>query len=232
MQREPVYEALQRRSALRFRAPRRAGGVPHPVVARVRAALLQRRMRPPEERQLIAEARTFALSIPAPVRLQVCVSLDGSQSYVYAWMEAAAVLAACTTVEQRGDGRSARLAPISEWQGASAHAEAPYHYVVATDVDDENDADFNRWYDTEHLPGLAAVPGAVHCARLSTRDGGPRYHACYDLTAPEVLDCAEWQATRRSAWSSRVRPHFKNPRRIMFRTLLDERRLAVSSAYF
>jgi hypothetical protein len=231
MQREPVYEALQQRSALRFRAPRRAGGASHPVVARVRAALLQRRVRPPAEQQLIAEARAFALSIPAPVRLQVCLSLDGSQSYTYAWMEAA-VLAACAFGENLGAGRSARLAPISEWQGASAAAEAPYHYVVATDVEDENEADFNRWYDTEHMPGLAAVPGAVHCARLSTRDGGRRYHACYDLTGPEVLDGAQWQAARHNAWSSRMRPHFKNPRRIMFRTLLDERRLAVSSAYF
>jgi len=221
MHREAVYEALQRRSALRWRAPRRGAGSPHPVIARVRAALLQRRARPPEERQLIAEARAFALSVPAPVRLQVCVSLDGSQAYIYAWMEAA-VLAACPPGETgKSKASQARLAPIGEWQGTSAAAEAPYHYVVATDVDAENEFDFNRWYDTEHMPGLAAVPGAVHCARLTSSDGGPRYHACYDLTGPEVLDCAEWRST-----------HFRNARRIMFRTLLDERRLAVSSGYF
>ena len=205
---------MMQSSAVRVRTPRRSGGVPHPVVSRVRAALLQRRARPPEERQLVAEARAFALSIPAPVRLQVCVSLDGAQAYIYARMEAA-VLAAFAGDEARG----ARLAPISEWQGASPAAEAPYHYVVATDVDAENESVFNRWYDTEHLPGLAAVPGAVHCARLTASDGGPRYHACYDLASPEMLDCAEC-------------PYFRKPRRILFRTLLDERRLAVSSAYF
>lgn len=216
MQREAAYEALQRRASLRWRAPRRAAASsPHPVVARVRAALLQRRARPPEERQLIAEARAFALSVPAPVRLQVCVSLDASQAYIYAWMEAA-VLAACPS-----ETSSARLAPIGDWQGASADSEAPFHYVVATDVDAEDEADFNRWYDTEHMPGLAAVPGAVHCARLASSDAGPRYHACYDLTGTEVLECAEWRST-----------HFKDARRIMFRTLLDERRLAVSSGYF
>lgn len=228
MQRGAVYEALQRRIALRERTPRAPRGIPHPVVNRVRAALLLRRHRPPGEQPLIAEARAFALSVPAPVRLQVCLSLDGTLAYVYAWMEAA-VLAACPEQETR----TARLAPLSEWQGASAAEEAPYHYVVATDVDPEHEADFNRWYDNEHMPGLAAVPGAVHCARLANTDGGaPRYHACYDLTAPEVLDCREWLAVRHSTWSSRVRPHFRNPHRIMFRTLLDERRLRVSGAYF
>jgi len=214
MHREAFYEALQRRSVLRPRAPRRASGAPHPVVARVRAALLLRRARPPEETELIAEARTFALSIPAPVRLQVCVSLDGAQAYIYAWMEAA-VLAACPADETR----SARLSPIGEWQGASAAEHAPFHYVVAADVDAAREADFHRWYDSEHMPRLAAMTGAVHGARLTSRDSGPRHHACYDLTDPDALDGADC-------------PYSSNPRRIMFRTLVDERRLAVSSAYF
>jgi hypothetical protein len=215
MQRQPSYEALQRRSVLRPRAPRRASNVPPPVVARVRAALLLRRARPPEESELVAEARAFALSIPAPVRLQVCVSLDGAQAYVYAWMEAA-VLDACPPGDE---ARSARLAPLSEWQGASAAEHAPYHYVVVCDVDAGREADFNRWYDAEHMPRLSAEPGAVHCARLTSRDSGPRYHACYDLTGPDVPENADC-------------PYSSNPRRILFRTLVDERRLAVSSGYF
>jgi len=215
MHREAFYEALQRRARLRPRAPRHASADPHPVVARVRAALLLRRAHPPEESELIAEARAFALSIPAPVRLQVCVSLDRAQAYVYAWMEAA-VLAACPPGEE---ARSARLAPLMEWQGAAAAEHAPYHYVVTSDVAAEQEADFNRWYDTEHMPRLAAEAGAVHCARLTSHDTTPRYYACYDLTGPDVPDDADC-------------PYSTNPRRTMFRTLVDERRLAVSSAYF
>lgn len=230
MHREAVYEALQRRTSLRVRPPRARRELPHPVVARVRAALLLRRPRPPEEDQLIAEARVFALSIPAPVRLQVCLSLDGSQAFIYAWMEAG-TLAACPGGVS-GEVHAARLSPLAEWQGVSAAEEAPYHYVVATDVDAENESEFNRWYDSEHMPGLAAVAGTVHCARLAAAEGAPRYHACYDLTSPEVLDGDDWLAVRHTSWSSRVRPHFKNPRRLMFRTLLDERRLGVSGAYF
>ncbi len=54
--------------------------------------------------------------------------------------------------------------------GASASLPAPYHYVVETDVLPEHEADFNRWYDGEHLPGLAAVPGTV--ARLPLSQSG------------------------------------------------------------
>lgn len=203
------------------------------VVPRARAALFLRARPPYDEANLVAQARTFALSLPVPVRLQVCLSLDGAQAFVYAWMEPGA-LDACSAE----GSRAARLEPLAEWDGVSAAGQAPYHYAVTTDVAPENEADFNRWYDREHMPGLAGVAGTVHCARLRSREPGLgearnlRYHACYDLVAPEVLNSAEWLALRRTAWASRVRRHFANARRLMFRTLLDERRLAVSGAYF
>ena len=188
----------------------------------MRAALLLRRSRPRGgDERLVAEARAFARSVPVPVRLQVCVSLDGAASYVYAWINSQ-VLSAHPA---RG---TKRLAPLAEWSGASAGQEAPYHYVVATDIEAGWEAEFNRWYDSEHMPGLAAVPGSVYCVRLRSLDGGPHYHSCYDLTSPQALERDEWLTVRNSFSSSRVRPHFLNTRRIMFRTLLDERR---SSAF-
>ena|SRR5689334_17201195 len=230
MRRDVVHDALQSRPLRSGRATVRSlhRNLSHPVVARARAALLVRQERPPKDNsRLIDEARAFALSLPTPVRLQVCVSLDRTHCFIYAWMEPAA-LGACTPA----DPQASRLQPLAEWQCASALEEAPYHYVVATDVEPQDEAEFNRWYDSEHMPGLAGVAGTVHCARLRTGDGSPRYHACYDLMSPDVLDSSEWLAARHTAWSTRVRPHFRNPRRIMFHTLLDERRLAVSGAYF
>jgi len=38
-----------------------------------------------------------------------------------------------------------------------------------------------------------------------------------------VLERPEWLAVRHTEWSSRVRPHFRNTVRIMFRTVLDDR---------
>ena len=103
--------------------------------------------------------------------------------------------------------------------GAAAGTEAPFHYVVETDVLPEQDADFNAWYDSEHLPGLAAVPGTVSAARYVRGGGSPRYHACYDLASLETFGSPAWLAVRGTEWSSRVRPHFRNTKRTMFRRL-------------
>ena len=100
--------------------------------------------------------------------------------------------------------------------GASAGADAPYHYVVETDVLPEREADFDAWYGQEHLPGLAAVPGTVRAARYVRAEGSPRHHACYDLASLDTFGSPPWLAVRATDWSSRVRPSFRNTRRIMF----------------
>lgn len=109
-----------------------------------------------------------------------------------------------------------RLTLLQDIAGASAGAQAPYHYVVETDVRAETEADMNDWYVREHLPGLAAVPGTVRARRFRDAHGHPRYHACYDLVRPETLGSPPWLAVRGTAWSDRVRPAFYNTRRTMF----------------
>jgi hypothetical protein len=113
-----------------------------------------------------------------------------------------------------------RLQPSLVVPGASAGADAPWHYIVATDVLPEHEADFNAWYEQEHLPGLAAVPGTVQAARYVSLDGaGPRYHACYDLADRAAFNSPAWLAVRGTAWSSRVRPSFRNTLRTMYRRM-------------
>jgi hypothetical protein len=113
----------------------------------------------------------------------------------------------------------ARLALLQDLAGASAGEAAPYHYVVETDVRPESEADLNDWYDREHLPGLASVPGTVRAMRFRSAHGSPRYHACYDLVAAETLGSRPWLAVRGTAWSDRVRPAFCNTKRTMFQRL-------------
>jgi len=116
---------------------------------------------------------------------------------------------------------AARLRPVLDTPGASRGEAALFHYVVETDVIPEHEADLNAWYDTEHMPGLAACPGSVRARRFRNPDGSPRYHACYDLVRRETLGSEAWLAVRHSAWSDRVRPHFRNTKRTMFRRLFE-----------
>ncbi|MFY0476055.1 hypothetical protein [Achromobacter marplatensis] len=104
--------------------------------------------------------------------------------------------------------------------GASAGQDAPWHYIVETDVLPDAEADLNAWYDQEHLPGLASVPGTVRALRYECRDEGPRYLACYDLHTRETFGSPAWLAVRATDWSSRVRPSFRNTRRTMFKKIL------------
>jgi hypothetical protein len=115
------------------------------------------------------------------------------------------------------DASASTLELLCEIRGASAGEPAPFHYVVETDVLAAQESDFNAWYDQEHLPGLAAVPGTVRALRYRNLDDGPRYLACYDLTRPGTLGSPPWLAVRGTPWSERVRPAFRNTRRTMFR---------------
>ena len=104
--------------------------------------------------------------------------------------------------------------------GPDAHREAPFHYVVETDVMPGALEDFHRWYEEEHLPGLARVPGTVRARRYvrpHPAPGQPPFYACYDLMDAGVTESPPWLAVRGTAWSARVRPQFCQTRRTLFR---------------
>ncbi len=118
--------------------------------------------------------------------------------------------------------REARVSPLQpafEAAGAAA-GEAPlHHYVVETDPEAGWHDEILRWYDEEHMPGLAAVPGCVHALRALNLGAGPRSLAAYDLVHEGVLGSPPWLAVRGTAWSDRARPHFTNTRRTMFEVI-------------
>ena len=100
--------------------------------------------------------------------------------------------------------------------GASHGASGNCHYIVETDISTASEEEFNAWYNTEHLPGLARVPGTVSAQRYLRLSGSPRYIACYELLSPAVMESQEWLAIRHTAWSSRIRPMFMNTVRQLF----------------
>jgi len=55
------------------------------------------------------------------------------------------------------------------------------------DVDPEHEAEFNRWYDQEHIKHLLSVPGFLNAGRYVAVKGGPTYLAMYELEEANVL---------------------------------------------
>lgn len=114
------------------------------------------------------------------------------------------------------------LSPGTDLMGPVAPmplSQAPFHYVVETDVTPGAEEDFQAWYEQEHLPGLSKVPGCLRARRLIRKDGPagyPLHLACYDLQSDQVTASEPWLAVRHTDWSSRVRPLFCNTRRTLF----------------
>ena len=59
-----------------------------------------------------------------------------------------------------------------------------------TDVDPAHEAEFNRWYDEEHIGTLLKVPGFLSAGRYRALRGGPKYLAMYELEDHNVLRSA------------------------------------------
>ena len=92
---------------------------------------------------------------------------------------------------------------------------APFVYLVQMDIPPEHEADFNRVYDTEHVPEIMQVPGVRGCARYvverTNRDGMARYLALYELDGPDVMNTPAWHAaSEKGDWAPKIRPHTTN----------------------
>lgn len=101
---------------------------------------------------------------------------------------------------------------------AAAPSNAGGLLLNAMNVTAEAEDDFNAWYDEEHLPALAAVPGTLAARRYrSTEAGGGthKYVAVYHLKTPEVTFSDAWREAVETPWSDRVRPHFQDRLRIL-----------------
>ena len=86
----------------------------------------------------------------------------------------------------------------------------------AMNIAAEVEAEFNEWYDKEHIPALAAVPGVL-CARRFRGTGNRKYVALYHLETPDVVESDEWKKARQSDWTSRLQPQFRDHLRLVLR---------------
>ena len=84
--------------------------------------------------------------------------------------------------------------------------------VASMNVDPAAEPEFNEWYNAEHLPQLAAVPGVLCARRFSSpeADRERKYLALYHLTGPDVARSDAWKKAAGTPWTERIRPHFRD----------------------
>jgi len=95
---------------------------------------------------------------------------------------------------------------------------------VWTDVDANYEADFNRWYDREHMEERISIPGFIWGRRLRlTAGAGPRYLALYRTQDIGVFTSEAYQQAfkHQTDWSNRNFPRMRNPRRRVMHVPLE-----------
>lgn len=96
-------------------------------------------------------------------------------------------------------------------------ADAGGMMMFAMNVPAEVDAEYNSWYNDEHIPALSTVPGCLTARRFKMAGGTHRYLALYHLTAPEVQASDAWKKAAGTPWTAKMRPHFRDPLRLVLR---------------
>jgi hypothetical protein len=102
----------------------------------------------------------------------------------------------------------------------AAPAGAAAILLIAMNVAPQAEAEFNDWYNTEHIPALGGVKGVLSARRYRgtaglqptglSRGATQRYAALYHLSAPEIVHSSEWRAAANTPWTERMRPHFSD----------------------
>jgi hypothetical protein len=82
--------------------------------------------------------------------------------------------------------------------------------LIAMNVAPEHEAEFKEWYNTEHIPALGGVKGTLSARRYRGTGATQRYAALYHLASSEVPYSSEWKSAANTAWTERMRPHFRD----------------------
>ena len=84
--------------------------------------------------------------------------------------------------------------------------------LTSMDVDPAHEADFNRWYDREHLEERVAIDGFIEARRYIAVEGSPKYLSLYSTETFEVLESPAYRKALASqtAWSKENIARFEN----------------------
>jgi hypothetical protein len=85
--------------------------------------------------------------------------------------------------------------------------------LTSMDVDPSDEAEFNRWYDREHLEERVAIEGFLEARRYVAEEGSmPKYLSLYSTETFEVLDSPAYRTAlaNQTEWSKANISRFKN----------------------
>jgi hypothetical protein len=95
--------------------------------------------------------------------------------------------------------------------------------LTSMDIDASDEADFNRWYDREHLEERVAIDGFLEARRYVAHSGSPKYLFLYSTRTIEVLDSPAYRArlANPTDWSKKTMARFKNMMRVVARITIS-----------
>lgn len=86
---------------------------------------------------------------------------------------------------------------------------------VATNIGAEDEADFNQWYDHEHVEERVAITGFLSGTRYQAINADRKYLGLYETDSLEAFTSADYHAafTHQTAWSVENLQKMVNPMR-------------------
>jgi hypothetical protein len=96
--------------------------------------------------------------------------------------------------------------------------------LTSMNIDAADEAEFNRWYDREHLEERVAIDGFLEARRYVAHDGNPKYLSLYSTETFEVLDSPAYRTAlaNQTAWSKANIARFQNMIRAVARITVSQ----------
>ena len=96
--------------------------------------------------------------------------------------------------------------------------------LTSMNIDPAHEAEFNRWYDREHLEERVAIEGFLEARRYVAHDGNPKYLSLYSTETFAVLDSPAYRAAlaNQTAWSKANIACFQNMIRAVARITISQ----------
>lgn len=84
--------------------------------------------------------------------------------------------------------------------------------LTSMNIDAAHEAEFNRWYDREHLEERVAIDGFLEARRYVAHQGNPKYLSLYSTESFGVLDSPAYRTAlaNQTAWSKANIARFRN----------------------